>query len=475
MNYYLGIDIGASGGRHMLAWMENGKINMEEIHRFYNGMDKVDGHLCWDVKRLFREILTGMKKCKELGKIPMSMGIDTWAVDYVLLDEKDDILGRTYAYRDHRTDGMDEEVYKSISAEELYRRTGIQKQSFNTIFQLMATKQNEPENLKRAKTLLMIPDYFHFLLTGVKMQEYTNATTTQLVNAETNDWDEKLIETLGLPLSIFQPMAMPKTFVGNLLPEIQKQVGFDCRVVLPATHDTGSAVISVPSVAQDVLYISSGTWSLMGCEKEKADCSRESMLCNFTNEGGFDFRFRYLKNIMGLWMIQSVRKELAPEMSFGEICEGAAKTSVASLVDVNDVRFLSPKNMTVEIQKACKEAKQPVPKGIYEVASVIYNSLAVCYAETVREIEKRTGICYAAVHIVGGGSNADYLNMLTAKACEKTVYAGPTEATAIGNIAAQMMAAQELRDLTEARKCIGASFTIKAYKNSNDREEKKTC
>ncbi len=463
MEYYLGIDIGASSGRHMLSWMEDGRVKLEEIHRFYNGMDEVDGHLCWDVRRLYREILAGMKKCSELGKIPVSMGIDTWAVDYVLLDEKDEILGRTYAYRDQRTEGVDESVYERISAERLYERTGIQKQPFNTIYQLMACSMQEPELFGRARTLLMIPDYFHFLLTGVKVQEYTNATTTQLVNAKTNDWDEELINVLGFPRQIFQKIAMPGSLVGDLSPEVAKEVGFKCKVVLPATHDTGSAVVSVPSVSDDALYISSGTWSLMGCELKEADCSVESMKCNFTNEGGYDLRYRYLKNIMGLWMLQSVRKELAPEMGFGEICEGASRVTIPSLVDVNSDRFLAPSDMTREIQMACGETGQPVPTGIYQVAAVIYNSLAVCYAKTVEEMERMTGVTYPAVHIVGGGANAGYLNSLTARACGKKVYAGPTEATAIGNIAAQMIAAGELKDLKDARKCIDRSFEIKEY------------
>lgn len=463
MQYYLGVDIGASSGRHMLAWMEDGKMRLEEIYRFSNGMDEVDGHLCWDVGRLFSEILTGMKKCKELGKIPVSMGIDTWGVDYVLLDAEDKILGRTYAYRDSRTDGMDEEVYRSISPEALYQRTGIQKQMFNTIYQLMATKQQEPELLEQAESLLMIPDYFHFLLTGVKLQEYTNATTGQLVNPAVGDWDDELISLLGYPKRIFQNIAMPGTVVGNLTPEMAKEVGFDCRVILPATHDTGSAVMSVPSLTDDTLYISSGTWSLMGTELAEANCSMDSMARNFTNEGGYDCRYRYLKNIMGLWMIQSVRKELAPELGFGTICEDASKETIASIVDANDERFLAPKNMTREVQAACAESGQQKPEGIAQVAAVIYNSLAKCYARTVEEIESVTGVTYPGIYIVGGGANADYLNRLTAKACGKTVYAGPTEATAIGNIAAQMIAAGEFAGLMEARASIMKSFDIAVY------------
>lgn len=463
MNYYLGIDIGASSGRHMLGHMEDGKIVLEEIYRFYNGVSEVNGHLCWDLKQLFAEIKNGMKECAKAGKIPISVGVDTWGVDFVLLDEKDQVLGDTIAYRDSRTNGMDEEVYRLIPEKELYARTGIQKAIFNTIYQLMAVKKQQPQYLQRAKTLLMIPDYFHFLLTGKKMQEYTNATTGQLVDPKTNDWDYGLIDLLGFPREIFQEIKMPGTFVGNLTEEVAGEVGFSCKVVLPATHDTGSAVISVPSLTDDTLYISSGTWSLMGTEIKKANCSAESMEKNFTNEGGYDYRYRYLKNIMGLWMIQSVRKELAPDQGFGEICENASKETIPSIVDANDDRFLAPKNMTEEVQKACEESGQPVPQGISQVAAVIYNSLAKCYAKTVEEIETITGITYPGIHIVGGGSNADYLNRLTANECRRKVYAGPGEATAIGNIAAQMIAGGEFSGLMDARKAIMKSFDITVY------------
>lgn len=461
--YYLAIDIGASSGRHILAHLDDGKIVLEEMYRFPNGMTDKDGELCWDVDQLFNEIKTGMKKCKEAGKIPSSMGIDTWAVDYVLLDKEDKRLGNAVGYRDSRTKGADELVYQIIPEKELYGKTGIQKQIFNTIYQLMAVKRDHPEYLEQAESLLMIPEYFNFLLTGKKASEYTNATTGQLVHPDTKDWDYELIEKLGYPKKIFQKIEKPGTVLGGLTDEIQKEVGFDCKVVLPATHDTGSAVMAVPTNKEDTIYISSGTWSLMGTERMQADCSFKSMQHNFTNEGGYDYRFRYLKNIMGLWMIQSVRKELAPDQGFGEICENASKTSIASLVDCNDDRFLAPANMTKEVQAACEESGQQVPEGIAEVASVIYNSLAECYAATIAEIEDMTGSKYDSIHVVGGGANAAYLNELTAKATGCTVYAGPTEATAIGNLAAQMITGGEFADLQAVRSCIFDSFEIKTY------------
>ena len=462
--YYLAVDIGASSGRHILAHLEDGRMELEEIHRFPNGMVERDGENVWDVDELFAQIKLGMKKCAEAGKIPVSIGIDTWGVDFVLLDENGQRIGNAVAYRDGRTKGMDEEVYKIIPEEELYARTGIQKAIFNTIYQLMALKVKKPEQLAQAKTMLMMPDYFHYLLSGVAVTEYTNATTGQLVSPETKDWDMELIDRLGYPRQIFQKLVTPGTVLGNLTEEIQAEVGFDCKVVAPATHDTGSAVIAVPAEGDNTLYISSGTWSLMGTELMKANCSPESKKHNLTNEGGYDYRFRYLKNIMGLWMIQSVKKEIGGALGFGEICEQASHCNIPSIVDCNDDRFLAPANMTKEVQAACEESGQQVPEGIAEVASVIYNSLAQCYAKTIRKIEEITGQKYDCIHIVGGGANADYLNRLTAEATGVPVYAGPTEATAIGNLAAQMMTGGELQGLKDARACVFRSFEIKEYK-----------
>lgn len=467
VKYYLAIDIGASSGRHILGHMKDGKMFFEEIHRFSNGNITKDGELIWDIEMLFAEIIAGMKKCKEAGKIPVSVGIDTWAVDIVLLDEHDKRIGNVVAYRDSGTKGMDQKVYERIPEDVLYAKTGIQKQIFNTIYQLMAWKEHKSKLYEQAVTMLMIPDYLHFLLSGVKATEYTNATTTQLVSPITKDWDSEMIEALGFKMETFQKIVLPGTYLGNLTKEIQEQVGFDCKVVVPATHDTGSAVVAVPVEKdhgeKDVLYISSGTWSLMGTELLEADCSEKSKACNMTNEGGYDYRFRYLKNIMGLWMIQSVKKEVGGVYSFGEICDIASKVEIASIVDVNDERFLSPANMTEEVKKACAENAMQVPEDLAEVAAVIYNSLAEYYKKTVAEIEELTGKQFDGIHIVGGGSNAEYLNQITAAATGKVVYAGPTEATAIGNLAVQMIAAGEMVDLKDARNCIYQSFPIKKY------------
>ena len=461
--YYLAIDIGASSGRHILAHLEDGKMVLEEVHRFPNGMIEKDGEKVWDVDELFAQIKIGMKKCAEMNKIPVSVGVDTWGVDFVLLDKDGNRIGNAVGYRDGRTKGMDEEVYKIISEDDLYARTGIQKQMFNTIYQLMALKVKKPEQLAAAETMLMIPDYFHYMLSGVAANEYTNATTGQLVSPETKDWDMELIEKLGYPKKIFRKLVTPGTVLGDLTAEVAAEVGYNCKVVAPATHDTGSAVIAVPTDSDNALYISSGTWSLMGVELMKANCSPESKANNLTNEGGYDYRFRYLKNIMGLWMIQSVKKEIGGDLGFGEICEMASKCTIPSIVDANDDRFMAPDNMTEEVKKACAESGQQVPEGLAEVASVIYNSLAQCYAKTIGELESITGQKYDCIHIVGGGANADYLNKLTAKATGLPVFAGPTEATAIGNLAAQMMAVGDLANLKDARACVFKSFEIKKY------------
>lgn len=454
MNYYLAIDIGASSGRHILGHLENDKMVLEEVYRFSNGMKKKDGHLIWDVDALFEHILLGMKKCKERNIVPVSMGIDTWAVDYVLLDEAGNRIQDVYGYRDSRMKGIDKEIYKIICEEDLYLRTGIQKQIFNTIYQLKTE-----DKLDEANCMLMIPDYFNYLLSGQKITEYTNASTTQLVSPITKDWDYELIELLGYPKHIFTKIKKPGYVVGNLRQEIQKIVGFDTRVVLPATHDTASAVLAIPS-NEDSLYISSGTWSLMGCELKEANCSLESKERNFTNEGGIDYRFRYLKNIMGMWMINSMKHEIANEYSFNDICEMAKKETITSIIDAQDHCFLAPVSMVEEVQNACFENGQEVPQTIGQIAKVIYQSLAECYKNVAKEIECLTGKQYSCIHIVGGGSQAMYLNELTAKVCKKTVYAGPVEATSIGNIAAQMISNHELIDLYEARKCIFDSFEI---------------
>ena len=461
--YYLAVDFGASSGRHILGHLEDGKMILEEVYRFGNGMEDSDGHLIWDTKRLFSEIVNGLKKCKEIGKVPSYMGIDTWGVDYVLLDADDNVVGRTYGYRDSRTDGMDDEVYKIIPEKELYARTGIQKAILNTIYQLMAVKTREPESFEKAERLLMMPDYFNFLLTGVKRSEYTNASTTGLLNPDLKDWDRELIDRLGFPQKIFGGIVRPGSYVGTLRPEIKEEVGFDLTVILPATHDTAAAVAAIPTTKDNTIYISSGTWSLMGTEIFKSNCSEEAQKANLTNEGGAEYRFRFLKNIMGLWMIQSVKAEFEKDWSYGDLCAEAAKQSIDSIVDCNDNRFFAPKSMIAAVKEACAESGQQVPESDAEIASVIYNSLAQCYKETIDEISEITGFTYDTINIVGGGSNAAYLNEVTARRTGRKVLAGPGEATAIGNLSLQMIYTGVFENLKDARKCVANSFDVKTY------------
>ncbi len=462
MNYYLAVDIGASSGRHILSHVEDGKMILEEVYRFENGIAEKNGHSCWDLEHLYQSILDGLKACKDLGKAPVSMGIDTWGVDFVLLDEAGKVIGDTVAYRDARTNGMDKEVEKTLSFEALYARAGIQKAAFNTIYQFAALKKEHPEYLEKAKRFLMIPEYFNYRLTGNAMNEYTNASTSSLLDARAKTWDKELLRTLGIPTEIFGECKMPGTEVGDLTKEVQEYVGFNCKVLLPATHDTGSAYLAVPARDDKAVYISSGTWSLLGVENMEPITTPESCAANFTNEGGYNYRFRFLRNIMGLWMIQSIRRNLDKKYSFAELEQFAKEASdFTSIVDVNDDCFLNPINMIDAVKEYCRKSGQAVPETVGQVMQCVYISLADCYAKSIQGLEKITGKKYTSINIVGGGSKDGYLNMLTAKASGLTVFAGPTEGTALGNLMVQMMAFGEYTDLAAAREAIKVSFEIK--------------
>ena len=477
LSYYLAIDIGASSGRHILGHVEDGRIVLEEIHRFDNKQIHQNGHDCWDMDNLWNGILDGLKVCKTLGKIPATVGIDTWAVDYVLLDGDGKQLGDAVAYRDSRTEGMDKVVEGIIPPTELYAKTGIQKQIFNTVYQLMALKQEHPEQLEAAESFLMIPDYFNYRLTGVKKQEYTNATSTNLVNAANKVWDLELIERLGLPAKLFGELSMPGTVVGELTEEMREMVGFNTTVILPATHDTGSAFLAVPARDEDAVYLSSGTWSLLGVENESPITTEESRLQNFTNEGGAWYRFRYLKNIMGLWMIQSIRRELngvayvagkeskyatGSTYSFPYLIATAKNAAdFPSVADANDNSFLAPDSMIDAIKAYCKESGQRVPQTVGEIMQCVYRSLAKCYKDAIEGLSRLTGRTYTSINIVGGGCQDMYLNQITANATGLPVYAGPVEGTAIGNLIVQMIAGGEFDCLQTARDAVKMSFDIK--------------
>ena len=458
-NYYIAVDIGASSGRLIAGWLEDGKIAVKEMHRFDNGVVSKNGHLCWELDRLFAEIINGLKICKENNIIPKSIGIDTWGVDYVLLDKNGEVIGDTVAYRDGRTSGVIEKTAKIVSQPDQYAHTGIQPQVFNTIYQLMT----DSEKFDKAERLLFVPEYLNYLLTGKMVTEYTNASTSGLVSAETKEWDFDLIEKLGLSKRIFGEIHNPESIVGELKPEIADKIGFNCNVILPCTHDTGSAVLAVPS-NEISLYISSGTWSLMGCEIMTPELSEESLNLGFTNEGGYKYRFRYLKNIMGLWMIQSVRRELNKKYSFDELCEMAKSSDFNEIIDVNNSAFLAPESMIDAIKNYCVSNNMAEPKTIGDTVRCIYHSLAKCYADTVSGIESKLGIKFDCVNIVGGGSKDTYLNELAAKYTGKPVVAGPTEATAIGNLLVQMIASNEIDDLSSGRDIIKNSFDITEVK-----------
>ncbi len=476
-NSYLAIDIGASSGRHILGHVEEGKLVLEEVYRFDNRQVSRGGHDCWDMDNLWSGILGGLKACRDLGKIPETIGIDTWAVDFVLLDEADRMVGDAVAYRDGRTKGMDEAVDAILPPSELYASTGIQRMNINTIYQLMALKKEHPEQLEQARSLLMIPDYFNFRLTGVKKQEYTCATSTSLVNAAAKTWDREIIARLGLPDRLFGELSVPGTVVGELSPEIQAEVGFNATVILPATHDTGSAFLAVPARDDHAVFLSSGTWSLLGVENEVPITSEASREQNFTNEGGAWYRYRYLKNIMGLWMIQSIRRELngvayvegrvsryatGRTWSFPDLIEAArGAEEFPSVVDADDDRFLAPESMIDAIKGYCAESGQLVPESVGEIMQCVYRSLARCYRVAIEGLSLLTGKTYTSINIVGGGCQDMYLNAMTARATGLPVFAGPVEGTAIGNLAVQLIAAGEVASLQEARDMIRASFDIR--------------
>ncbi len=475
--YFLAIDIGASSGRHILGHIENGKIALEEIYRFDNSQVRVGEHDCWDTESLFSEIVNGIKACNDKGKIPETIAIDTWGVDFILLDKELKPCSEAVAYRDNRTDGMDAEVAKVLSEEELYSRTGIQKMPFNTIYQLVALKKECPESLAKAAHLLMIPEYLNFKLTGKIVHDYTDSSTTGLLDAAAKDWDRDLIAKLGLPQEIFGTLSMPGTTVGELSDEIAAKVGFKSTVILAATHDTASAYLAVPARDDKAVYISSGTWSLLGVENSEPITSAASYKANFTNEGGFQYRYRYLRNIMGLWMIQSIRRELngvayvkgkentgaaeaftagrdGKKFSFAELEDLAREATFDAIVNVTDNRFMAPESMIAEVCKACEEGGNKAPATVGELMLCVYKSLAACYRDAIKGLGEVTGKTFTSVNIVGGGCQDKFLNELTAKATGLEVFAGPVEGTAIGNLIVQFIAAGVFKNLAEARAAI---------------------
>lgn len=455
--YVAAVDLGASSGRVLLARHDAAgqTLAVEEIHRFENGFVHRDGHDCWDVDNLVAQINTGLESIVACGVKLSSVGIDTWGVDYVLLDEHGDLLGQAVAYRDHRTDGLIDEVAKIVPRNELYARTGIAFMQFNTIYQLVALKRENPAWLAQARSLLLMPDYLHYRLCGVQSCEYTNASTSQLLSLKTNDWDFELIARLGLPTHWFRPLCQP----GSVIGEWVSSSGARVKVIAPATHDTASAVIAAPLADEDSVYISSGTWSLMGIESRVPFNDAAALAANFTNEGGADGTYRVLKNIMGLWLIQRVRDDF-PELGFADLVrEAEAAVPLRYLINPNDDRFLNPPSMRQAILDFCRETGQGEPQTVGELARCIFESLAFLYRRTLGELASFTGRSYKRIHIVGGGSQNGFLNQLCADFCQLPVHTGPVEASALGNITCQLRALGQLADRAAIRQLIRKEFS----------------
>lgn len=457
MKYYLAIDIGASSGRHILGFIENGVLKLEEIYRFENGFKNENGSLVWDIQKLFFEVREGIKKCSQIGKIPSTVAIDTWGVDYVLLDRNKQEILPAFCYRDNRMEAVIPKVEEIISLDDMYAKTGIQKQSFNTVYQLYADKLSG--KLETAEYFLMMPAYLSFKLTGVIKQEYTNATTGSLVNAQTKSWDEDIINALELPKKLFGEISLPATEIGNFTEEIKDYVGFDSTVIFAPSHDTASAVAACP-MGENELYISSGTWSLIGTESLIPVITEESKNANFANEGGIDYRFRFLKNYMGMWLLQNIRRNLNKSLTYDEMMYKAEACDKYDYLDVNHESFVAPENMI----DAVKNYFGKPDMSIDEVLASVYHSLAKSYKFATEEIERLTGKTMNAIHIVGGGCQDKYLNRLTAEYTGKPVTAGPVEATAVGNLISQLLFSGECDDLSGARELIKKSFEITEVK-----------
>ena len=429
MNRYLAVDIGASSGRHIVGWMENGELRTQEVHRFPNGVKKQDDHLVWDVEALFAHVVEGIGKALAAYPDIVSMSIDTWGVDYVLLKGDEEVMP-CYAYRDGRTEAVIPKVHETVPFKTLYAHTGCQFQPFNTIYQLC-------DDLARGRLdgvtdMLMIPEYLMYKLTGVKSREYTNATTMGMINAETSEFDQEIADALGLPRALFPRLSQPGTVLGTLKPEIAAKVGGNLTVMLCATHDTGSAVEGIPMEGNEP-YISSGTWSLLGVKTERPITDSGSMAANYSNEGGVGYN-RYQKTIMGMWLVNQLQKELCPDTPFPEIVKAAEASDCTALIDANANEFLAPKSMKAAFDAATGGAC----KSIGDYFRCAYASLAISYKQAIEELERNTGKQYQKLYIVGGGAKNAFLNRLTEQATGKQVIALPIEATALGNLKIQM-------------------------------------
>jgi len=466
---YLAFDLGAESGRAMGASFDGSYLAVEEVHRFATGPVRVLDSLHWDVLRFWSEMQTALGKATRLeGAELASLGVDTWGVDFALLAADDSLLGNPYHYRDSRTNGMMEEAFRVVPRAEIYRQTGIQFMQLNTLYQLLAMARAGSPVLKAASTLLTMPDLFNFWLCGVKTNEFTNATTTQCFDTRQNAWAVGLLERLGIPTGIFQKVTPPCTALGSLRRSVAQDVG--CQpipVVAVGSHDTASAVAAVPAEGRDFIYISSGTWSLMGVENPAPLVNEQTLAYDFTNEGGLNQTFRFLKNIMGMWLLQECRREWAREgrsYSYDELTELARQaSSLQGLIVPSDGRFLPPGPMAERIRAFCRETGQPVPQTHGEVVRCILESLALEYRWVAEKLELLNGRRFPVIHIFGGGSRNRLLNQFTADAVGRPVVAGPVEATAVGNVLAQMMALGHIASLEEGRAVVRRSFEVSVF------------
>lgn len=460
MPCYLAVDLGASSGRVLAGLFENGKLELVEMHRFWNGAVEKETGLHWDIDQLFIEIKTGLKKGFEAyGDAVQSIGIDTWAVDYSLLDSNGELINPPFHYRDSRADEMVPKVFEKVSKEELYQRTGLQFLPFNTIYQLTAEKR-----LADAEQMLMVPDLLNYFLTGRAVNEYTNASTTQLFDAKKRDWDRELIASLGLPEKIFGDIIKPGTVIGPLSKELADELGGNADVIAVGSHDTASAVAAAPLKNKDCAYLSSGTWSLMGLEEPEPIITKESAKFNITNEGGVCDTIRFLKNICGMWLLQECKRNWEAgdaELSWKVLDEATESADpMIAFIDPDAAEFSKPCDMPKQIQDFCRRTGQRVPEGPGEICRVIYESLAMRYRTTFQTLEKLHGSRLEALHIVGGGCKNSLLNQMTATAIQRPVIAGPVEATAIGNILLQMIAKESVKNLSDGRAIIIPSFGV---------------
>ncbi len=464
----LAIDLGASSGRGIIGSFDGKKLTLNENHRFVNEPQHIAGRFTWDIVRIFCEIKNSIRASILNGDDVVSMGIDTWGVDYGLIDRHGHLLANPTHYRDTRTDGITAYTDSMMSVADIYATTGIQTMDFNTVFQLAAEMRDNPELISCAHKLLFVPDLLGYLLTGQCATEYTIASTGAILNAATRDYAWNVIEKLGIPERLFTNIVNPGYRLGKLLPEVQGDVGkTDLDVVKVASHDTASAVLAVPAKSENFIYISSGTWSLMGTELEAPLVNEDSARMNYTNEGGAEGTIRFLKNIMGLWILQESRRQWKREgkdYSFSDLAL-MAKTAkpLASIIDPDDKLFATPGDMPRRIADYCRMTGQPVPETEGETVRCILDSLALRYRCTVEAIAELTGNRAEAVNIVGGGTQDKLLCQLTADACGLDVIAGPVEATAIGNICMQAIAAGELANMSEAREVVAASFDTEHY------------